>query len=197
MLKIIDKKLNNSFGEEKNKKQIILTHTSRNIEEYLTSLKYRNHGKYDKIPHYVISKDGDVIQTLDDEKYTKYIGQPTFDKQSIIVSFENLGWLEKEPLKNHHINWLGSIYKEKVFDRKWRDFFFWEPYTKKQLEKAAILCKTLCEKHSIEKTCLGHNTKINRMETFKGILTRSNIDEDVTDVSPAFDFEYFIKKLEI
>jgi hypothetical protein len=45
MLKIIDKKLNNSFGEEKNKKQIILTHTSRNIEEYLTSLKYRNHGK--------------------------------------------------------------------------------------------------------------------------------------------------------
>jgi N-acetyl-anhydromuramyl-L-alanine amidase AmpD len=113
------------------------------------------------------------------------------------VSFENLGWLEKEPLKNHHINWLGSIYKEKVFDRKWRDFFFWEPYTKKQLEKAAILCKTLCEKHSIEKTCLGHNTKINRMETFKGILTRSNIDEDVTDVSPAFDFEYFIKKLEI
>ena len=34
------------------------------------------------------------------------------------------------------------------------------------------------------------------METFNGILTRSNIDDDSTDVSPAFDFEYFIKKLE-
>jgi hypothetical protein len=29
--------------------------------------------------------------------------------------------LEKEPLKNYHINWIGSIYKEKVLDKKWED----------------------------------------------------------------------------
>jgi hypothetical protein len=49
---------------------------------------------------------------------------------------------------------------------------------------------------SINLTCVGHNTKTNRMETFDGIFTRSNFDENYTDVSPAFDFEYFIKKLE-
>jgi N-acetyl-anhydromuramyl-L-alanine amidase AmpD len=196
MVKIIDKKLNSFVGIEQNKKQIILTHTSRNIEEYLTSLKYRHNKKYNKIPNYVISRDGHIIQTMDDNHYSNYVGIPNFDKQSITIAFENLGWLEKEPLKNYHINWLGSIYKEKVLSRKWRDYFFWEPYTKKQVEKAAILCKHLSEKNSLETTCLGHNTKLNKMENYCGILTRSNIDEDSTDLSPAFDFEYFIKKLE-
>ena len=196
MTNIIDRKFNTFTGENKQKNKIFLTHTSRNAEEYLTALKYRHFGKYNKIPNYVITKEGYVLQTLDDEKYSEYIGLKSFDKESIIISLENLGWLEKEPLKNHHINWIGSIYKEKVLDKKWRDYFFWEPYTKIQLDKTAELCKKLSKEHPINLTCIGHNTKTNRMETFNGILTRSNIDDDSTDVSPAFDFEYFIKKLE-
>ena len=195
MIKIIEKKIaEHKISDVKS--QIILTHTSRNIEEYLTSLKYRHNKNYNRIPHFVIDKSGNVINTLDINQYTKYVGIPVYDKQSIIISLENLGWLEKEPLKNHHINWVGSIYKEKVIDRKWRDYFFWEPYTKIQLEQTAKLCKKLSEDLSINLTCIGHNTKTSRMETFNGILTRSNIDDDVTDVSPAFDFEYFIKQLE-
>ena len=27
--------------------------------------------------------------------------------------------MKKQPLKNYHINWIGSIYREKVFDRLW------------------------------------------------------------------------------
>jgi N-acetyl-anhydromuramyl-L-alanine amidase AmpD len=83
-----------------------------------------------------------------------------------------------------------------VFDKKWRDYFFWQPYPKIQMDKTAELCLKLVEKFNIEPVCIGHNTKTNRMENFNGILTRSNIDLDSTDVSPAFDFEYFIKKLE-
>ena len=40
-------------GKQKKKKQIILCHTSREIGEYLTSLKFRVNGSYDKIPNYV------------------------------------------------------------------------------------------------------------------------------------------------
>jgi len=195
MIKIIEKKIAEHKVSEV-KTQIILTHTSRNIEEYLTSLKYRHNKTYNRIPHFVVDKSGNVVNTLDLNQYTKYVGIPVYDKQSIIISLENLGWLEKEPLKNHHINWIGSIYKEKVVDRKWRDYFFWEPYTKIQLEQTAKLCQKLSEDLSINLTCIGHNTKTSRMETFNGILTRSNIDDDATDVSPAFDFEYFIKQLE-
>ena len=196
MIDIIEKKIEHFVGIENKKNQKILTHTSRNVKEYLTSLKYRHNKKYDKIPHFIITRDGKIIQTLDTEKYSKFLNNSKHDKQSIIISLENLGWLEKEPLKNYHINWIGSIYKEKVLDKKWRDYFFWEPYTKIQLDKTAELCKKLSKEHPINLTCIGHNTKTNRMETFNGILTRSNIDDDSTDVSPAFDFEYFIKKLE-
>jgi N-acetyl-anhydromuramyl-L-alanine amidase AmpD len=133
---------------------------------------------------------------MEDEGYGKYFNNKTFDKQSIVISLENLGWLEKQPLKNYYINWIGSIYNENVFDKKWRDYFFWEPYTQIQIEKTAELCKKLIEKFDIEPVCLGHNTKTNKLETFSGIITRSNIDQDSTDLSPAFDFEYFIKLLE-
>ncbi len=42
---------------------------------------------------------------------------------------------------------------------------------------------------------LGHNTKINGVEKFEGIVTRSNYLSEVTDLSPAFDFELFEKYL--
>jgi len=196
MLEILDKKLKNQIGVEKKKTQIILTHTKRNADEYLTSLRYRYNKKYNKLPHYIITREGLILQIMEDEEYGKYFNNKTFDKQSIVISLENLGWLEKQPLKNYYINWIGSIYNENVFDKKWRDYFFWEPYTQIQIEKTAELCKKLIEKFDIEPVCLGHNTKTNKLETFSGIITRSNIDQDSTDLSPAFDFEYFIKLLE-
>jgi N-acetyl-anhydromuramyl-L-alanine amidase AmpD len=196
MLEILDKKLKNSIGVEKKKKQIILTHTKRNANEYLLSLRYRYNKKYNKLPHYIITKEGLILQTMEDEEYGMFFNNKTFDKQSIIICLENLGWLEKQPLKNHYINWIGSIYKENVFDKKWRDYFFWEPYTQIQIEKTAELCRSLTEKFEIDPICIGHNTKTNKLENFSGIITRSNIDQDSTDLSPAFDFEYFIKLLE-
>ena len=44
-------------GKHKKKDKIILCHTSREVGEYLTSLKFRYNGKYDKIPNYVIKKE--------------------------------------------------------------------------------------------------------------------------------------------
>jgi N-acetyl-anhydromuramyl-L-alanine amidase AmpD len=196
MIEIIDKKIKRKTINNSDKTQIILVHTSRKIEEYLTSLKYRHNGNYNKIPHYVISREGRIIQLLDDQDYSEFFNDPTYDNRSIVISLENLGWLEKEPLKNHYINWIGNIYKEKIVDKKWRDYFFWQPYTEIQMDSLVELCKDLSKKMSINLTCVGHNTKTNRMETFDGIFTRSNFDENYTDVSPAFDFESFIKKLE-
>ena len=43
------------LGSNNKKTQIILCHTSRDVEEYLTSLKFRYFGKYNKIPHLHLS----------------------------------------------------------------------------------------------------------------------------------------------
>ena len=51
------------------------------------------------------------------------------------------------------------------------------------------------EKYKIEKNFIGHNTKVKGVESYMGIITRSNFDEFATDLSPAFNFEKFNKLL--
>ena len=183
-------------GENKNKTQIILTHTSRDINQYLMSLKYRFNGKYDKIPNYIIDKEGKILETLSPEKYSKNFNNKNIDSKSIIISLENLGWLEKEPLKKGYINWIGNIYKGEVFERKWRDYIYWDKYTNEQTDSCIFLCKKLIEEFGIVKKFVGHNTKINGIEKFEGIVTRSNYFTETTDLNPSFDFEYFLKNIE-
>jgi MoaA/NifB/PqqE/SkfB family radical SAM enzyme len=121
-------------GKQKKKYQIILTHTSRNINDYLQLLKYRNNGKYNRIPNYIITREGKILQLLGNEGHTDYFSNPNINRNSIIISLENLGWLHKEPLTNHYVNWIGDIYKGNVFEKKWRDYYFWQPYTSIQID---------------------------------------------------------------
>jgi N-acetyl-anhydromuramyl-L-alanine amidase AmpD len=183
-------------GKQKRKKQIILCHTSREVEEYLASLKFRYYTKYDKIPNYVVTRRGEVLQLLGDSSYSNVFEDSNINRNSIIISLENLGWLEKKPLTDHYVNWIGNIYKQSVFEKKWRDYFFWQPYTDIQIEKTAELCKSLIKNLSIEKDCIGHNTRINGIERYEGIVTKSNFDSEFTDVSPAFNFVQFLKHIE-
>ena len=44
------------------------------------------------------------------------------------------------------------------------------------------------------KNSIGHNVKVDKIEKFNGITTRSNYDSDFTDLNPAFDFDIFIEK---
>ena len=182
-------------GKQKKKKQLILCHTSREVEEYLTSLKFRYNGKFDRIPNYVITRDGKILQLLSDISHTNYFNNENINRNSIIICLENLGWLEKKPLTNYYINWKGSIYNEQVYEKKWRDYFFWEPYTTSQIESTADLCNQLNKTLRINNRCIGHNTKVSGVENFEGIVTKSNFDSDFTDLSPSFNFETFRKLL--
>jgi N-acetyl-anhydromuramyl-L-alanine amidase AmpD len=191
MVDIIDQITSQVSGKQKKKKQIILSHTSRDIEEYLSMLKNRGNGKFDRIPHFIISKEGSIIQKLSLESYSNYFSEPNINRNSIIIVFENLGWLEKVPLKDYYTNWIGNIYKGVPYERKWRDYFFWDPYTTKQIKSAAELCLNIVNEHKIEKNCVGHNTTIKDIEKTSGIVSRSNFDKSFTDMSPAFNFEKF------
>jgi N-acetyl-anhydromuramyl-L-alanine amidase AmpD len=194
-MEIIDKIFETDLKKEDKKNQILLTHTGRNILDYITSLKYRFNGKLLRSPHYLVTRDGKVIQVLEDYYNSNLSTNDRVNAKSIVVSLENLGWLEKVPLKKHHINWIGNIYIGEIKDKKWRDYFFWQPYTDVQLEKTAELCKEICEKHKIELRCVGHNTKVKGIESYLGIISKSNFDDFATDLSPAFDFEKFNKLL--
>lgn len=185
-----------ALGKYKNKKQIILCHTSREVDRYLTSLRFRYNQRFDRIPNFVITKRGEVIQLLDESSHSRFFFNEDVNKNSVIISLENLGWLEKKPLSNEYISWDGSIYNEKVYEKKWRDFFFWEPYSDVQLTETSKICSELIEFFQIKKSCVGHNTKVDGIERFEGISTRSNYDQRFTDLNPSFNFENFVKFLE-
>jgi hypothetical protein len=184
------------LGVNENKRQIILIHSGRPSDEYLTSLKYRLNGNYEKIPNYFIDKDGKILQLLPKEETSKNFNISVVDKNAIVICLENLGWLEKEPLKNGYINWICNIYKGKAYEKKWRDYIFWDPYTEEQTNSTLFLCKKLIAQMNIDNKFVGHNTKINGAEKFSGVLTRSNFFMETTDLNPSFNFEYFLKKIE-
>ena len=182
-----------SLGKQKKKKQIILCHSSREIDEYLTSIKYRFNSNFDRIPNYVITKEGQVLQLLSNDGHTNFFTDININRNSIIICLENLGWLEKKPLTNYYINWKGSIYNQQVYEKKWRDFFFWEPYTLSQINSTAELCNHLINEVKIKRQCVTHNTKIDGIVNFDGIVSRSNFDSKYTDLNPSFNFETFAK----
>jgi N-acetyl-anhydromuramyl-L-alanine amidase AmpD len=185
------------LGKQKKKYQIILTHTGRNVVNYLASLRYRHNGKFDRIPNYVINKKGEILQLLDNIEHTNYFDEPNINRNGIIISLENFGWLEKQPLENYYVNWIGDIYKGIPYERKWRDYFFWDKYTSSQIESLGYLINTIIDEMKITKEITGHNTKINGIEMFKGIISRSNFDVIYTDVNPSFDFDKLRNIIEI
>jgi N-acetyl-anhydromuramyl-L-alanine amidase AmpD len=162
----------------------------------LTSLKFRCNGKYKKIPNYVISQEGVIYELLNPKYSLEFFSENSMKTSGISIVLENLGWLNKKPLSSFYLNWFGNIYKQEVYEKKWRDYNFWQPYTNKQIIKTAQLCKMLCKDLEIPNKFVGHNVKVDGIELFQGVTTRSNYHQRYTDVSPAFDFDTFKKELE-
>lgn len=183
-------------GVNNNKKQIVLADSKRDLNNYVQSLRFRYNKKNPYLPNYVISKNGDIYTIMEPAKYSNFLQNDEVDKNSIIIVLENLGSLRKIPMQDYHINWIGDIYKKKVFERKWRDEYFWDPYEKIQLESLSKLTKNLCKEFQIPIECIGHNVKQEGIEFFQGVVSRSNYDIDFKDVNPAFNFKLFKELLE-
>lgn len=189
-----DKKFK-SLGCNINKKQIILTHTSREANGYLASLCFRHNGNYDKIPNFLIKKDGTTIKLLDECEYGNFFSDRQVNKNAIVISLENLGWLAHNVKDDIFISWKEEK-SETPYFKKWRDYDFWDTYTDAQMDGLVVLCLDLCEKMGISKNFIGHNTIDFGVSGFNGVVNRSNYDKKRTDLNPSFDFNFFKKSLE-
>ena len=184
------------LSKSKKKKQIVLCHTSREVGEYLTSLRFRHNENFERVPHFIVNREGKILQLLSTNSNTNFLSSKRNNLELIVVCLENLGWLMKKPLSSVYLNWIGNIYNEEVYEKRWRDHGLWQPYTQIQMDKTSELCRWLCDENSIPRKFVGHNTKIDGIELFSGVCTRSNFDQRYTDLSPAFDFNNFKKNLE-
>lgn len=180
---------------EENKTQIVLFNSSREVKEYLTSLTIRYNGRYDKIPHFVVGEDGNIYNLLPENSVTNIFDNDKTNDGKVFICLENFGWLVNKPFSDKYINWKGDIYSSNVFTKKWRGYNFWGVYNKNQIEKTALLCNMIMDKFNIDKNFTGHNTKIEGVDQFEGVVSRSNYTEIFTDINPSFDFKLFFKKI--
>ena len=195
-MKNIDKTFEfTSVGTNNKKTQIILTETKREYKKYIQSLRYRYNEKNPYLPNYVISKSGEVIKIIDPKEYSCYMENETIDKNSIIISLENFGWLKKNPLEETYSNWIGEITKNKFLKKKLREYYYWDIYSSKQIKSLVNLVIDLCQEFNIPKECIGNNVKQDNVENFKGIVSRSNFNFYNKDVNPSFDFKLFKQQL--
>lgn len=183
-------------GRNKRKKQIVLCHTSRKVEDYLSALKYRYNGNNSYIPHYIVTREGKILNLIPPNTYSEFMENNNIDKKVIVVCLENLGWLRKNPLTRSYVNWIGNIYNEGIYEKKWRGHFFWQPYTDEQMNSTGELINKLCDDFNIPKTLVGHNVKVDGISNFDGVVTKSNYYTNRTDLSPAFDFDIIKNKIE-
>ena len=181
----------NYYKEIYDKTQIIVGHTSQKDMLHYAGWIYRLNGKNKKTATFTITKDGTVFQHYDPIYYSNFINNRQ-DKASISIVLENLGWLRKDAMIDRYVDWLGNNHKksgEDVFNKRWRNYTYWDKYTEVQMKSLTELLSKICQNYNINKDFIGHNVFDENVDLFKGITFRSNYYQESTDVSPAFDME--------
>jgi N-acetylmuramoyl-L-alanine amidase len=187
----------NYIEVESIKKQIIIGNTNNHDMKHYIGWVNRHNGKYKKTAAFTIDAAGVVYKHFDPKFQSEYFEELELNNKSIVILLENDGWLTKDIKKNVFLSWLGYIYKEQdVFEKRWRNHMYWAPYNEVQMQSAANLVKELCNEFYIPLTAMAHNTKVNDLDDYNGILYKSNLHIYYTDLTPAFDYEGFINNLE-
>lgn len=171
------------------KKQIILLNTSCTKDEYFTKIKTRFNGKYNRLPCFFISRDGEIHQHFNPVYYSKLMEHQQIEKHSITIAVENVGWLFRDSLNGKMITWSGNEYGGDFIEVSWRNKRYWATYTDDQYSKLAELIDYLCIEYNIIKDFIGNNIVINKPNTYRGVLNRSNYSKNYYDLSPAIDFK--------
>ena len=190
-IETIEKSKLNIVKKSTKKKQILLFDTQRRIDDYVNKIRYRKNGNYDDIPHFIVSKLGQVFQVFDTKYSSKTFDDFDIDKKIIKIAVENLGWLNKNTITGILNNWIGDPYRAEPFVRGWRNYYFWDRYPDIQMEALSELCDMLIEKHDILKQIVPSNGYLKNSSNFNGIVCKSNFSSIYTDINPSFNFEVF------
>jgi hypothetical protein len=173
------------------KKQILIYDTQRRIEDFVNKLKYRKNGEYDDIPHFIVCKNGNVIEIFNTKYSSKTFDEPNLDKSQIKIAIENLGWLTKNNINGTMTNWCGDIHrgdKTNYHTKMWRNYMYWDVYTEEQYNSLSLLCNELCEKHKIRKEIVSSQSYSTLASKFDGVVCKSNFSDIYIHINPSFKF---------
>jgi hypothetical protein len=190
-IETIDKEKLNIVKKKSKKTQILLFDTQRRVDDYVNKLKHRKNGKFEDIPHYIVSKLGMVYEVFDTNYSSITFGDSKKDRKIIKIAVENLGWLSKNTITGILNNWIGDPYRSEPHIRSWRNYYYWDKYNDTQMQSISELCDTLCDKHEIYKQVVPSQGYLENASNFKGIVCKSNFSSIYTDINPSFNFRVF------
>lgn len=67
----------------------------------------------------------------------------------------------------------------KVFMKENGEDIIWQPYTQEQINSLLLLIDELCLEFDIPKVSVGHNVKLEKVENFNGITSKSNYNSEI------------------
>ncbi len=181
----------NIYRRKTKKTQILLYDTTRRSDDFLNMIKYRKNGKYEEIPHFLITKLGTIYQLFDTNYSSKTFDFIDVDKRIIKIAIENLGWLNRNTITGFMSNWINDPYRSEPHIKNWRNYFYWDKYNNEQIQIVANLCNDLCEKHKIPKQIVPSQAYYENIINFNGVICKSNFSNIYTDINPSFDFKKF------
>ena len=174
----------NHYKTKNVKTQIVIGVSLRKDNRHITRFQHKDYGETKRWNTYTISRDGKIYQHYDDKYYSDFIGIKEGDKRSISIVLENMGALF-QIVSGKHINWLNEVCEEEyVVKKKWLGYEFWEKFPDAQIESLILLCRELCEKHSIPKIFIEFLHYHKEIHKFKGIVFKGNYIEDSNDLHP-------------
>jgi hypothetical protein len=190
-----------NYHETKTKKtQILIGGSLRKESNHILHLKNKDFGLSKRWPTYTITRNGKIHQHFDPSFYSDYMNVKEIDKKSVSIVLENMGWVYYDANKEYFVNWIDEECNDKLIgEQPWKNYRYWEKYTSAQYTSLVSLCEYLTKELDIKMDAIGHNTFETEKDlaTFQGIVTKSNYDSDYTDLNPLFDFNKFLKLLNI
>lgn len=187
----VNSKTLNIIRKRSKKKQILLFDTQRRFKHYVQTIINRNNGKYDKVPHFIINKTGEVFQLFNTNFSSNFFDNNDIDKTQIKIAIENLGWLNKNTISGFFTNWISETVVNNPFIKDWRGYSYWDRYTIEQMESLTELCKKLCNENEIPFQITETIDFKENIRKFKGIVCKSNFSDIYVNITPAFNFKYF------
>lgn len=184
---------NNHYKTKTKKTQIVIGSSLRKDNYHITRLKHKEYGNSKKWNTFSISRNGNIYQHYDEKYYSDFLGVKEGDKISISILLENMGCLFKTS-SGKYMNWLNEYCDaDRVVEKEWLGYDFWEKYSDEQLESLVKLINFLTEKHNIPKKFIDFHTYHKNTHKFKGIVFKGNYIEDSSDMNPLLNTDQLIE----
>ena len=171
------------------KNKIFLISSLMLEDDYYKRLEIKNNKEY---PHFFISDKGVIYQHYNTDYYNDITKNVKFNKSNITICLENLGWLTEND-NGKFVNWYGKeVPENRTYKKPYRDKLIWATYSKWQINSLKNLINHLCKLHNIKNDSVGHVFSVDEYTNYEGIICRSNVNDNYTDLNPSFDFKIFV-----